>query len=111
MELRFPSLEIGKDKANDADLQTNLLRRRHMDPGDNGIYVIEGWRISDRMLPYEGFVEQSSHDFDGRREHYPVVARSEEGTPLVARYDHDGDWEWNPNNHVKSESALIVPRE
>ena len=36
-----------------------------MDPGDNGIYVIEGWRIADRILPYEGFVEQSSHDFDG----------------------------------------------
>lgn len=35
-----------------------------MDPGDNGIYVIEGWRIADRVLPYEGFVEQSSHDFD-----------------------------------------------
>ena len=124
-----------------------------MDPGDNGIYVIEGWRIADRVLPYEGFVEQSSHDFDGmlrafdeampegerlgdlldaeeipsseleigdevwvsdfdgRWEHYPVVARSEKGTPLVARYDHDGDWNWNPNNRIESDTALIVPRE
>lgn len=38
---------------------------KHMNPGDNGIYVIEGWRIADRILPYEGFVEQGSHDFDG----------------------------------------------
>lgn len=91
------------------------------DPGDNGIHVIEGWRIADRILPYEGFVEQDQYDFDemlrafdesmpkgeqlgalldveeipsselevgdeiwvsdfdGRWEHYPVVARSEEG--------------------------------
>lgn len=105
----------------------------HMNPGDNGIYVIEGWKIADRILPYEGFVEQSSHDFDGmlrafneampegerlrdlldaeeipaselkigdevwvsdfngRWEHYPVVACSEKGAPLVARYDHNGD--------------------
>ena len=126
---------------------------KHMNPGDNGIYVIEGWRIADRILPYEGFVEQSSHDFDGmlrafdeampegerlgdlldaeeipsseleigdevwvsdfdgRWEHYPVVARSEKGTPLVARYDHDGDWNWNPNNRIESDTALIVPRE
>ena len=50
-------------------------------------------------------------DFDGRWEHYPVVARSEEGTPLVARYDHDGDWSWNPNNRIESDTAPIVPRE
>lgn len=91
------------------------------DPGDNGIHVIEGWRIADRILPYKGFVEQDQYDFDemlrafdesmpegeqlgalldaeeipsselevgdeiwvsdfdGRWEHYPVVARSEEG--------------------------------
>lgn len=126
---------------------------KHMNPGDNGIYVIEGWRIADRVLPYERFVEQSSHDFDGmlrafdeamperkrlgdlldaeeipaseleigdevwmsdfdgRWEHYPVVARSEKGTPLVARYDHDGDWGWNPNNRIESDTVLIVPRE
>lgn len=36
-----------------------------MDPGDNGIYAIEGWRIADRILPYERFVEQSSRNFDG----------------------------------------------
>ena len=124
-----------------------------MDPGDNGIYVIEGWKIVDRILPYDGFVEQDRYDFDemlrafdesmpeeerrgalraaaegpaseleegdevwvsdldGHWKHHPVVARTADGTPLVARYDHDGDWEWNPNNHVKAESVLIVPRE
>ena len=48
--------------------------------------------------------------FDGRWEHYPVVAQTADGTPLVARYDHDGDWGWNPNNHVKADPVLIVPR-
>lgn len=28
-----------------------------MNPGDNGIYIIEGWKIADRILPYEDFVE------------------------------------------------------
>lgn len=35
-----------------------------MDPGDNGIYVIEGWRIIDRILPYEGFEEQAEYGFN-----------------------------------------------
>lgn len=35
-----------------------------MDPGDNGIYVIEGWKIVDRVGLYDGFVEQNEHDFD-----------------------------------------------
>ena len=29
-----------------------------MNPGDNGIYIIKGWEIADRILPYEGFREQ-----------------------------------------------------
>lgn len=35
-----------------------------MDPGDNGIYAIEGWRSVDRILPYESLVEQKQYDFD-----------------------------------------------
>ena len=35
-----------------------------MDPGDNGIYVIDGWEIVDRVGLYDGFVEQHEWDFD-----------------------------------------------
>ena len=35
-----------------------------MDPGDNGIYVIEGWKIVERVGLYDGFVEQQEYDFD-----------------------------------------------
>lgn len=31
-----------------------------MDPGDNGIYIIEEWRIADRILPYEGLSSRSN---------------------------------------------------
>ena len=34
---------------------------RGMDPGDNGIYVIEGWRIAGRVYPYAGFEEQDAY--------------------------------------------------
>ncbi len=33
-----------------------------MDPGDNGIYVIEGWKIIERVT-CDGFEEQDEHDF------------------------------------------------
>lgn len=29
---------------------------------DNGVYVIEGWRIVDRVYPWEDFVEQEGYD-------------------------------------------------
>ncbi len=35
-----------------------------MDPSDNGIYVIEGWKIVDRVLPWEDFTEQREYGFD-----------------------------------------------
>lgn len=35
-----------------------------MDPGDNGIYVIDGWEIVARIPPFEGFEEQREHRFD-----------------------------------------------
>ncbi len=35
-----------------------------MNPGDNGIYVIDGWQIVDRIYPYENFAEQNEYDFD-----------------------------------------------
>lgn len=31
---------------------------------DNGIYIIENWRIVDRILPYEGFEEQANYSLD-----------------------------------------------
>ena len=31
---------------------------------DNGVYVIEGWKIVDRVYPWEGFEEQEDHDLD-----------------------------------------------
>ena len=125
---------------------------RRMNPGDNGIYVVDGWKIVDRILPYEGFVEEDEHDFDGmlhaldesmpeaerlgalldstevatselelgdevwdrgidgKYSTYPVVAFDDDETPLVARYDHDGDWSWNPNNRIEEKSVLIVGR-
>ena len=36
----------------------------HENPGDNGIYVIDGWKIVGRVDPYEGFVEQREYGFD-----------------------------------------------
>lgn len=35
-----------------------------MDPGDNGVYVIEHWKIVGRVLPWEGFDEQREYGFD-----------------------------------------------
>lgn len=35
-----------------------------MNPGDNGIYVIDGWKIVDRIYAYGGSSEQQVHDFD-----------------------------------------------
>lgn len=37
---------------------------RSMDPGDNGIYVIRGWEIVDRVHPYEPFAEQMEYELD-----------------------------------------------
>lgn len=124
-----------------------------MNPGDNGIYVIEGWRIVGRVHPYESFEEQSEYCFDemlrafdesmpeeerlgglldsqvvtaselaagnrvwvqeidGHYALYPVVGFMEDGTPLVGRYDHDGDWSWNPNNRVTEATVRIAGRE
>ena len=35
-----------------------------MNPGDNGIYVIDGWEITGRIYPYEHFEEQREYPFD-----------------------------------------------
>ena len=37
---------------------------KRMNPGDNGIYVIDGWKIVDRVYPYARFEEQCEYDFD-----------------------------------------------
>lgn len=125
---------------------------KRMNPGDNGIYVIDGWRIVERIYPYEGFVEQEEYDFDemlrafdesmpageqlgifldsveiassnlelgdavwvqgidGKHAVYPVVAFDDDGTPLVACYDHDGDWSWNPNNRITRKTVRVTKR-
>ena len=42
---------------------------------------------------------------DGRKDvTYPDM-------PYAARYDHDGDFSWNPNNYVRGDVARIKPRE
>lgn len=35
-----------------------------MDPSDNGVYVVEGWKIVGRVLPWDDFEEQQEYDFD-----------------------------------------------
>lgn len=37
---------------------------KRMNPGDNGIYVIDGWEITGRIYPYEHFEEQREYPFD-----------------------------------------------
>lgn len=136
-----------------------------MDPGDNGIYVIDGWRIVERLRakhddgwrpagtePIPAEDEQGVYDFDemlhaldrampeGERlgafldseevpaselelgdevwmreiddsfKPYPVVAFADDGTPLAGRYDRDGDWSWNPNNRVVSDTVRVASR-
>ena len=34
------------------------------DPGDNGVYWINNWKIVERELPYEGFEEQNGYDIE-----------------------------------------------
>lgn len=41
------------------DLYENLGNQ-----GDNGVYIIEGWKIVDREYPYDGFCEQQEYDFN-----------------------------------------------
>ena len=36
-----------------------------MNPGDNGIYLIDGWKIVGRIFPYDDYEEQNEYDFDG----------------------------------------------
>ena len=129
-----------------------------MDPGDNGIYVIDGWKIVERV-GYD-YAEQAEHDFgqmlrafdahmpehdrlgeyldsveiptselqigdevwfeegDGSFASMPVAGFAKYSTgrcsgkqaPYVKRYDHDGDWTWNPNNFVHGETCRIRQR-
>ena len=144
-----------------------------MDPGDNGIYVIDGWRIVERlttdydkdfnavgMISYPESREQSEYGFDemlkvfdecmpekerlgayldsveipvselklgdmvwmrdagDQIETYPVVGfgtgmvngSDRKGVAYVKRYDHDGDYSWNPNNYPQGETCRIAPR-
>ena len=37
---------------------------KRMSPGDNGIYIIEGWKIVDRIFAYGDSSEQQVYDFD-----------------------------------------------
>lgn len=55
-----------------------------MNPGDNGIYVIEGWEIVDRVYPYGGFGEQAEYDMQEMLE--DIDARMPEHDRLGARF-------------------------
>ena len=33
-----------------------------------------------------------------------------QGVPYVKRYDHDGDWSWNTNNYLRTDTCRIAPR-
>ncbi|MFD0703378.1 hypothetical protein DMP06_00060 [Slackia equolifaciens] len=37
---------------------------KQMDPGDNGVYVIRGWEIVDRVYPYTPFEEEREYPLD-----------------------------------------------
>lgn len=135
---------------------------KKMDPGDNGIYVIEGWRIVDRIDTYGyGIHEQKAYPFDemlrafdeampegerlgdylnavempvseivpgdriwmqevdGSFNAYEVAGYGtgavngvkRNGIPFVRRYDHAGDYSWNPNNYPDGDFCRIVPRD
>ena len=56
-------------------------------------------------------------DFDDGLKTFPVVGFGtdadgcgKQGVPYIAWLDHDGDWAWNPNNWIKSETVRIKPR-
>ena len=56
-------------------------------------------------------------DFDDGWKTFPVVGLGtdadgygKQGVPYIAWLDHDGDWVWNPNNWIKSETVRIKPR-
>lgn len=77
----------------------------------------EGERLGDFLDSEEVPASELSLDdrvwmqgIDGRYSLYPVVVFMDDGTPLVGRYDHDGDWSWNPNNRVTAETIRIAPR-
>ena len=127
-----------------------------MDPGDNGVYVIEDWRIADHlrteydadwnpigMRSFEPSEEEDWHKFnemlhafdeampEGLRlgdfldapeiptyELFEVVGSGADdaprglvGAPFVNRYEHDGDYSWNGNNYIDSDTCRIAPRE
>ena len=46
-------------------LSLGIDRFEHLgDPGDNGVYVIDGWEIVGREGLYDGFAEEDEYDFD-----------------------------------------------
>ena len=149
---------------------------RQMDPGDNGIYVIDGWKIVDRLhTEYDadfnpvgmahGGIDalqgEELYDFDEMLRAFDAAMPENErlgayldaveipvgevvvgdeiwmqnvddsfhaypvegfgagrvngldrtGVPYVRRYDHGGDWSWNPNNYPTGDRVRIVPRQ
>ena len=145
---------------------------RQMDPGDNGVYVIDGWHIANHlrteydadwnpigMRSFEPTEEEDWHKFNemlhafdeampkGLRlgdfldapeiptsevrlgdkvwmreyesgyELFEVVGfgaddapRGLVGAPFVNRYEHEGDYSWNGNNYIDSDTPDRSPR-
>lgn len=108
---------------------------------DNGIYVVDGWDICERIgykSGHEGYdLQEMLLDIDAcqpvseqlgekyiladlvdaselqigdkvyiltykeKPELHTVVGITEEGVPYIDLYDRNGDYSWNPNNHLK----------
>lgn len=155
-------------------LSVGIDRYRKLgDPGDNGVYVIDGWEIVERLTTkydsdwnavgmehIDPSAEQDEYDFnemlhsfdeampenlrlgsfldaqeipvsgvrlgdmvwmneyESSPELFEVIGfgdggngRSDlQGVPYVKRYDHDGDWSWNTNNYLCTDTCRIAPR-
>ena len=68
-----------------------------MDPGDNGIYVIEGWKIVERVGLYDGFVEQQAGDRLGEfLDSVEVPVGELQVGDEVYMFSHYDDWKAYP---------------
>ena len=72
-----------------------------MNPGDNGIYVIEGWQIVDRIT-YEGFTEQHIYDFN------EMLKAFDEAMPESERLGDLLDAVWVPTSEIAEGDRVFL---